>query len=87
MNAISILDSIIKPLFNLSADVAIFWAVFKIFFLIAFFMYFLFSIIVVRQVFIMTQTFKTSAETILKLFAFVHLFFSIGLIIAAYLIL
>ena len=81
------LNVLLISLFNVQNDAEILWVLIKIMFLVAFFMYFLFSLIVVRQVFIMTSTFKTPAAPMLKLFAFVHLFFAVGIVIAAYLIL
>lgn len=75
------------PFLDVSTDISIFWFVMKIFFIIAFFLYFLFALIVMRQVFMMTTTFKTDAELVLKIFSFLHLFFAIAVLIASFVIL
>ncbi len=50
------------------------WQVLKIFILFALLIYFVFAIVVVRQVKIMTETFKTGFETTLRLISWLHLF-------------
>lgn len=87
MSFIDMLDSFFRLFLNLPADVEFFWLIVKLFFILAFILYFLFAIIVVRQVFMMTKTFKTSAEFVLKTFSIIHLFFAVGLLVASYLIL
>lgn len=44
-------------------------------------LYFIFSLIVVRQVNLMTQTVKTETAPILKLISFVHALLALGVII------
>jgi len=58
------------------------FTVLKFFVLLALVLYFAFSLIVLRQVEILTSTFKTGFETLLKIIAWVQL----GLIIAIFLI-
>jgi hypothetical protein len=58
------------------------FTVIKLFFLLALVLYFAFSLIVVRQVEILVNTFKTGFETILKIIAWIQL----GLVVVIFLI-
>lgn len=64
-----------------------FWVGFKILVLLAFLLYIFFAVIVVRQVHLMSKTFVTSAEPLLKLLAYTHLLFALGILFFAYVIL
>ncbi len=55
----------------------------KILFLMAFFLYTVFSFLMIRQVQIMGQTVKTSLEPVLFLVALTHFFIAVGLFILA----
>lgn len=87
MDPISALNELFSPVFNVQQDVNIFWMFMKYCFVFAFLLYLMFAIIVLRQVFMMTKTFRTSAELLLKVFAFIHLLFSLGLVILAIVVL
>lgn len=63
------------------------WAVAKVFILIAFFLYIIFSVVVVRQVELMTGTLEVGFEAQLKLLSFLHLTFAILVFLAALIIL
>jgi len=63
------------------------WSVAKIFILIAFAVYILFSIVVVRQVNLMTDTLEVGFENQVRTLAFVHLFIAIGIFVLALIIL
>lgn len=84
-------DQWINGLFTFLSDPSqlqdTFWAGFKILVLLAFLLYILFAVIVVRQVHLMAKTFVTSAEPFLKLLAYIHLLFSLGVLFFAYIIL
>jgi len=71
----------IQQILILLSSISIF-TVLKFFVLLALVLYFAFSLIVLRQVEIMTSTFKTGFETLLKIIAWAQL----GLIIAIFLI-
>lgn len=73
----TIYDSLINQLLDIPSDIAIIWLFVKFGFIIAFGLYFLFAIIVVRQITMMTKTITTPAEPVLKLFAYVHLIFAL----------
>jgi hypothetical protein len=81
------IDALIQPFFNLPADVSIFWTLMGILLEVGFFIYFLFALIVVRQVFLMSATFQTSAGIILKIFSFIHLFFAIAMLLTTFTVL
>jgi hypothetical protein len=80
-------DQFLQSLLNLQNDANLFWLFMKMLFLLAFFLYILFAVVVVRQVYAMTAAFKTTAEFVLKVFAVAHLIFAIVILLAAYLIL
>lgn len=58
------------------------WAV-----LFALFVYFLFAIVVVRQVYLMTQVVSGRIDWLIKIIAWLHLLLAAGVIILAFLIL
>lgn len=58
-------------------------ALIKLFFLFAFFIYIVFAAVVARQVYLMTATLEVGFETQLRLLAWGHLFFAIGVFIFA----
>ena len=59
------------------------WTIAKIFVLFAIAIYIVFAFVVVRQVNIMTETLDVGLEGIIKLIAFAHLLFSVGIFILA----
>ena len=63
------------------------WLVAKVFVLIAFFLYIIFSVVVVRQVELMTSTLEVGFETQLKLLSYLHLAFAVFVFFAALIIL
>lgn len=70
------------PLFDIPV-----WFIAKIFMLFALALYIVFALVVVKQVNLMTETIEVGFETPLKVIAYVHLFFSIGVFVLALLIL
>lgn len=64
-----------------------FWGGVKWLYLLAFFLYVLFALIVIRQVDMMTRTFQTSAESILKVFSYIHFAVAVGILVIAVMIL
>ncbi|MFC1625596.1 DUF5657 family protein [Patescibacteria group bacterium] len=54
-----------------------FWAVVKIFVLILLVMYIIFSVVVVRQVQLMTKALEVGFETQLRFLSFAHLIFAV----------
>lgn len=87
MNPNNPLDILFKPFMDVPTDVSIFWNLIGILFMIGFFIYSLFALIVIRQVFLMASTFRTSAGLILKVFSFIHFFFAVGMLFLAYTVL
>ena len=63
------------------------WFIVKIFFLIAIFVYIVFAGVIVRQVGLMIETLEVGFETPIKIFAWGHFLFAIGVLILAILIL
>lgn len=63
------------------------WGVAKVFILIAFFLYIIFSFVVVRQVQLMTGTLEVGFETQLKIISYLHLAFAILVFLAALIVL
>ncbi len=57
------------------------WSIFMIGFLILSVMYFIFSLYIVRQVYLMTHTLATEVSPLLKAFAIIHSFFALGVVI------
>lgn len=57
------------------------FGVFKVFILLALIVYFFFSLVVLRQVQIMTKTFETGFELVLKTIAWTHLLLVVGIFI------
>ncbi|MEO8581480.1 MAG: DUF5657 family protein [Patescibacteria group bacterium] len=80
-------DQLLLPFLNVSTGVTLFWDVIGLMLLIGFFVYALFALIVIRQVFLMASTFKTTAGIVLKMFSFVHFFFAVSMIIFAFIVL
>lgn len=64
-----------------------FLALLKLFYVLAFFIYTIFSFVVVKQVKMMTKTLEVSFETPLLFISYIHLFFSIGVFVFALLVL
>ncbi|MFH0937079.1 MAG: DUF5657 family protein [Candidatus Daviesbacteria bacterium] len=58
-----------------------FWLVAKVGILILSILYFIFSLIVIRQVYLMTNTLITESAPALRAFAIIHAGFALGLII------
>lgn len=73
-----------SPLLDFSNDVNLFWNLVGVLVLVGFIIYSLFSVIIIRQVWMMASTFRTSASFILKIFSLVHFIFSLFLIVLAY---
>ena len=67
-------------------DVSI-WFIVKIFVLFALLVYIIFSVVVVRQVNLMTETLKVGLETPLKIIALTHLILAILVFLFALIIL
>ena len=63
------------------------WAVAKGFILVAFFLYIIFSFVVVRQIQLMTETLEVGFETQLKILSYLHLAFAILVFLAALIVL
>ena len=63
------------------------WAIAKILFLIAIFVYIIFAGVVVKQVSLMIDTLEVGFETPIRLFAWGHFLFAVGILILAILIL
>lgn len=70
------------PFFDLSV-----WLIVKVIMLFALLIYLVFASVVVRQVYLMTDTVHTGFEFPLKTLAWAHLFIAIGIFIFALLIL
>jgi hypothetical protein len=58
------------------------WIVFKLGLLVLFFFYFLFSLIVVRQVQLMTDTLITQVSPLLRAFSIIHALIALGIFVA-----
>ena len=63
------------------------WLIFKIFILIALIVYLVFSLVVVRQIRLMTETLKVSAGGILRTVSYFYLALAIGILLLALIIL
>ena len=63
------------------------WAIAKIFALIALGLYIIFSLVVIKQVGLMTKTLEVGFESLIKLVAWVHLIFAIFVFLTAFVIL
>lgn len=63
------------------------WFVVKIFFVIGLLVYFIFSLVIVRQIEIMTQTVKLEFELPIKILGILHLIFALVLLIFALIVL
>jgi hypothetical protein len=61
-----------QDIFNFLTTITV-WHLLKIFILMALLVYLVFSILVLRQVKIMTETFKTGFELPLRIISWVHL--------------
>lgn len=72
------------PGFTLGVSI---WGIAKVFVLFALFLYFVFALVVVRQIQLMTDTLTVGFETPVKILGFVHLIFSILVFIIALIIL
>lgn len=70
------------PIFNLSI-----WFLVKIFFLIAIFLYFIFALVIVRQVNLMIDTVEVGFENVIRLIAWGNLLFAVGIFVLALMIL
>lgn len=68
-------------------DVSIYWGIAKGFILVAFFLYIIFSFVIVRQVQLMTLTLEVGFETQLKILSYLHLAFAILVFLAALIVL
>lgn len=75
-----IVDTI--PIINVSV-----WPILKVMFLVALGVYFLFAIVVVRQVQLMTDTLEVGFETPIRIVAVLHLILAISVFALAFLIL
>ena len=63
------------------------WAIVKVFFLIALGLYILFSLIVIRQIQLMTDTLEVGFEAPIRLVGLIHLVVAISVFVLALLIL
>lgn len=72
------------PGFTLGVSI---WGIAKVFVLFALFLYFVFALVVVRQIQLMTDTLEVGFETPVKMLGYVHLIFSILVFIIALIIL
>ena len=63
------------------------WTMAKVFVLFAFSLYIIFSLVVVRQVGLMTRTLEVNFEKPLILFSYLHFFFAVGVFVFAFLVL
>lgn len=70
------------PLINISV-----WVVVKIFVLIILFLYSVFAAVIIRQVTMMSKTFKSSLNTLVHFLSVAHLLFAILIFILALIIL
>jgi hypothetical protein len=70
------------PIINIST-----WFIFKIFILIALIVYLVFSLVVVRQIRLMTETLKVAAGAFLRTFSYFYLALAIGILLLALVIL
>ena len=70
------------PLINISI-----WLIAKVFVLVALFLYLIFSLVVVKQVSLMTDTLEIGLEATLRLLAYLHLAFAILVFAFAFIVL
>ncbi len=63
------------------------WFIVKIFFIVGLSVYFIFALVIVRQVEIMTQTVKLEFELPIKILGILHLLFALVLLIFALIVL
>lgn len=63
------------------------WFLAKILFLVGLFVYVIFAGVVVRQVYLMTETLEVGFEAPVKLLAWLHLIVAVGIFILALLVL
>lgn len=63
------------------------WLIVKIFVLLGLVFYFVFALVVVRQVQLMTETLEVGFETQLKILSYLHLAFAILVFLAALIVL
>ncbi len=57
------------------------WILVKTLFLTGFFVYFIFALVVLTQIFAMTRTVSSPFNAWIRLFGFLHLFFAFGLLL------
>jgi hypothetical protein len=76
-------DSLVQEL----TQSVIFLGILKVMFIIAAILYVLFSFVVVRQITLMRQTVVTSLSSFLQLIGYIHLIFSILVVIIFFLVL
>jgi hypothetical protein len=76
-------DSLVQEL----TQSVIFLGILKVLFIIAAILYVLFSFVVVRQITLMRQTVVTSLSSFLQLIGYIHLIFSILVVIIFFLVL
>lgn len=70
------------PILSNTIPVAnIIWFIFQIGFVLFAALYFIFSLIIIRQVNLMTETLKTETSFILKFFSILHAFLSLAVVI------
>lgn len=62
------------------------WFLVKLAFMFAQFLYIVFAIVVVRQVYLMTGTVQTGFEFPIRSLAWIHLFFAIGVFLITFVI-
>ncbi|BCX14428.1 MAG: hypothetical protein KatS3mg088_111 [Patescibacteria group bacterium] len=61
------------------------WEVVKWFFLFAFFLYIIFSLVIIRQVNLMNKTLEVNFEKPIALLSYIHFLFAVGVFIFAFL--
>jgi hypothetical protein len=61
------------------------WAIAKWLFLFAFFLYIIFSLVIIRQVNLMNKTLEVNFEKPIALLSYIHFLFAVGVFIFAFL--
>jgi hypothetical protein len=76
------MSAVIDPIFSFNI-----WLIVKWFYMIAFILYTLFALVIVRQVSLMTQTVNEGMNLPVKTFSYLHLLISIIITVIGFLIL
>ncbi len=67
--------------FDIFTLISSFWVIFKIVFIVAFGLYFIFSLIIVRQVQLMTDTLVTEVSPVLRGLSIIHAGIALGILV------